>query len=115
MEEEGILNQIFENYIYFIGDKDFGTWENEKIEERTKKFVDFYLDKFGSEGFQELKAEFRVMNKEGLQKEYEIKILFVTDKGSYHTEKTGWNAYNVFRDSIEAIENQVFKNREDYK
>lgn len=105
-----VLNEILTNKVYFIGEGDFGTWQNGKINERIRDFVEFYVDKFGSESFQELKVEVRVMNKEGIQKEYEIKTHFVTDKDTYHSKKTGWNAYNTFREGLEAIESQVFKN-----
>ncbi len=108
MENPGNLQEGFNQNIYFIGEKDFGTWENERIKKRTQEFIDFYLDKFKEETFLELKIEIRAMNEEGNQKEYEIKILFVTDKENFHSEKTGWNAYNVFNDALKAIETQVF-------
>ena len=115
MAEKEVLDEILKNNVYFIGEKDFGTWQNGKINERIRDFIQFYLEKFGSESFQELKVEVRPMNKEGVQEEHEIKIHLITDKGDYHTEKTGWNAYNTFREGLEAIESQVFKNLGDYK
>jgi len=115
MADEEIIKRVFANKVYFIGGRDFGTWKNSKIKDTTNSFIEIYIDKFGEESFQELKAEFKMMNKEGLQKEYEIKVHFITDKGTNHTKKTGWDAYTVYKDAIEAIENQVFKSMGDYK
>lgn len=106
--DKEVLDRILNNNVYFIGEKDFGTWQNGKINGRVRDFVKFYLEKFGSQSFQELKIEVRPMNKEGAQEELEIKIHFITDRGDYHTEKTGWNGYNTFREGLKAIENQVF-------
>lgn len=107
-----VLNEILTNQVYFIGERDFGTWQNGKINERIKDFVEFFLEKYNPQSFQELKIEVKAMNKQGIQKEYEIKAHFVTDKDAYHTKKTGWNAYNTFREALEAIENQVFGKNE---
>jgi len=113
-EVREVLNEILTNRVYFIGEKDFGTWQNGKINERIRDFVEFFIEKYSPQSFQELKTEVKAMNKEGIKKEYEIKMHLVTDKDNYHTEKIGWNAYNTFREALEAIETQVFKNLGEY-
>ena len=109
-EEKKILEEIFENKFHFVGESEFETGESSRIKEITKKFIGLFIDKFGAESFQELKADAKVMNDDGTKKEYEVRILFVTDKGSYHSEKNGWEGYLVFKDALEAIENQVYDN-----
>lgn len=111
MTDKEILKEVFSDRVYLIGNKEISTWENSKIKDLIMKFIGSYVDKFGEVSFQELKIDFKAMNPEGRHTEYEINILLVTDKGKFHTKKTGWDAYNTFREGLEAIENQVFKER----